>query len=618
MGVLRVIAKGIEFVHLRSKGFALGITLGAKGQGTAYIQSQDLALIEPLIVTMKACSIPIGSPGVYAKPTLRLLSFLFTKLADPTLFQLQPQGGNLFWLFGVEVVQRRGTGKLVESGGDEFITDMGGGVQRLDIVAAAMGILINTGRVAAQVILQERLDRGRVLRKQVSRRSHAKIGPPQRDVLALLERSSHDRLPRLIPLRYGRMLDSPFAFFRGSALIQAHDLAATPCSGLIQQICGDCHLLNFGGFATPERSLVFDLNDFDETHPGPWEWDLKRLVASFHVAATHFGFKPAAADELVWRVVSSYREHMANYAQMGSLAIRYDRLSFDRLVKHVDNPAAQHLLRQSMERAARRTHDDLLPRIAEQQGESWRLKDSPPCLFHLHGSSSLLTPEDGWMSSQEWRSLFSGVYQHYLQTISASHRQLLSYFTLQDLAFKVVGVGSVGTRCLVMLLTDAMQRPLFLQIKEARESVLAGYVPAGTLAHVHQGERVVAGQRMMKVSSDAFLGWASGPLGRHFFVRQLRDMKLTPQLELYDEPLFDIYAGICGWVLARAHARAGGMAPEIAGYIGGGDAFSEALVRYGRGYALRVEQDYELFRKACRSGRLQARSEADFSADNSI
>ena len=470
----------------------------------------------------------------------------------------------------------------------------------------------------AQKLLQERLDNGRELRKQVPRKAQAEVGQTQRDVVALLERSSHDRLQRLVPLRYGRMLSSPFAFFRGSALLQAHDLAATPCSGLIQQICGDCHLLNFGGFATPERTLVFDLNDFDETHPGPWEWDLKRLVASFHVAATHFGFKPEAADELVWQLVTSYRQHMANYAQMGALEIWYDRLSFDRLLKSVEHASARHLLRQAMERAARRTHDELLPRIAERQGESWLLKDAPPCLFHLHGSSSLLTAEDGWMNAQEWRSLFVGMYEQYLQTLSASHRQLLGYFTLQDLAFKVVGVGSVGTRCLVMLLTDAMQRPLFLQIKEGRESVLAGYVPAGTSGYAHQGERVVIGQRMMQASSDAFLGWASGPRGRHYFLRQLRDMKLTPQLELYDAELFGLYAGICGWVLARAHARAGGMAPEIAGYIGGSEAFAEALVKYGRSYAQRVEQDYELFRKACRSGRLQAQSEADFSADSSI
>ncbi|MGL4204595.1 MAG: DUF2252 domain-containing protein [Aeromonadaceae bacterium] len=469
----------------------------------------------------------------------------------------------------------------------------------------------------ARVILQERLAHGRELRKRVPRRAHAKIGQPQRDVVALLEQSSLDRLPRLVPLRYGRMLNSPFAFFRGAALLQAHDLAATPCTGLLQQICGDCHLLNFGGFATPERTLIFDLNDFDETFPGPWEWDLKRLVASFYVAASHFGFKPGMAEELVSQVVTSYRQHMAHYAQMGSLAIWYDRLSFERLLKHVANPAAQQLMRQSMERASRRTHDALFPKIAEQQGESWLLKDAPPCLFHLHGSSSLLTPEDGWMTAQEWRSLFTGLYGQYLQTLSASHRQLLSYFTLQDLAFKVVGVGSVGTRCLVMLLTDAMHRPLFLQIKEARQSVLANYVPTAACIP-HQGERVVIGQRMMQASSDAFLGWASGPLGRHFFLRQLRDMKLTPQLELYDAQLFGLYAGICGWVLARAHARAGGLAPEITGYIGSGEALVEALVRYARDYAQRVEQDYELFRKACRSGRLQAQSEADYAADGSI
>jgi uncharacterized protein (DUF2252 family) len=468
--------------------------------------------------------------------------------------------------------------------------------------------------------LKERFERGRALRKTTPRGSHEAIGATaagasRRDPIALLKASSKGRVERLVPLRYGRMLASPFAFFRGTAMLQARDLAATPHTGLVQQINGDCHLMNFGGFATPERNLIFDLNDFDETHPGPWEWDVKRLAASFIVAARHLGFSARSGDEAVLAAMRSYQSHMAEYAEMGALDIWYDRIGFDRLLKAFDDDEARDRIKRGMAKAKRRTHEFLLPKIGHKVDGQWTLNDSPPGLFHIHGDSTLFGAEDDWMQLGNWRALSDKLYNEYLVTLSSSHKRLLDNFAMRDLAFKVVGVGSVGTRCLVLLMIDAQGHALFLQIKEARRSVLESYAPSGKSAFKHEGRRVVAGQRMMQASSDPFLGWSTGPSGRHFYFRQLRDMKVSPEIETYDEKLLGLYAGLCGWVLARGHARAGGSAPEISAYLGNGEQFSEALVNYANGYADQVQRDFDVFRSACRTGRLRAQTEADFSAD---
>jgi uncharacterized protein (DUF2252 family) len=462
--------------------------------------------------------------------------------------------------------------------------------------------------------LKRRLQDGRELRNKAARRAHAAIGNVRRDPIRLLEASSAGRVERLVPLGYGRMLASPYAFYRGTAIIQAHDLAGTPRSGLVQQICGDCHLMNFGGYATPERNLLFDINDFDETHPGPWEWDLKRLAASFMVAARHLGFKPGTAADIVYSTVKSYQRQMAQYAGMGALDLWYDRITYERILGWLKRAADRALLKERIARAAQRTHGSLLPKIAEKVGGRWRMKDAPPGLFHIHGGNSLFGAGDDWVKLGTWGAIFEKLYDEYRFTLSPSHRQLLGYFRVQDMAFKVVGVGSVGTRCLVILLADVQENPLFLQVKEARPSVLASHVP-GRAAWAHQGQRVVAGQRLMQASSDYLLGWATGPSGRHFYVRQLRDMKTSADLESFEARQVGLYARLCGWVLARGHARAGGLALEISGYLGEGDAFADAIVRYAGAYADQVERDFDRFRKACRSGRLQARSEEEFAAD---
>jgi len=466
--------------------------------------------------------------------------------------------------------------------------------------------------------LQERIKQGRSLRKRAGRGSHKAIGNTKRDPVTLLEASSKGRVEQLIPLRYGRMLASPFAFYRGSVNIQAHDLAGTPHTGISHQICGDCHLMNFGGFATPERNLVFDLNDFDETHPGPWEWDLKRLVASLTICARHLGFKSGTADDIVAAAVNNYRDFMAKYAEMGALELWYDKITLAGIFEKSQYAATRKVLARSMAKAQQRTHDNLLPKMGQKVDGRWMMSDAPPVLFHIHGGNTLFAADEDWAQLENWESLANKLFNEYRTTLSPSHRQLLSYFKMQDLAFKVVGVGSVGTRCLVLLMTDDQDQPLFLQIKQAVKSVLAPYVPVGKSTFKHEGQRVVAGQRMMQATSDLFLGASTGPSGRYFYLRQLRDMKISAEVEMFDEFMLGRYALLCGRTLARAHARAGGYAPEISGYIGKGAQFAEALVKYANGYADQVQKDFEAFRAACRTGRLMARSEEDFVADFSV
>ncbi|MDQ0142428.1 DUF2252 domain-containing protein [Cupriavidus necator] len=461
--------------------------------------------------------------------------------------------------------------------------------------------------------VQTRRERGKALRRQVPRGAHQTIGQVDRDPVALLQASSEGRVPRLVPLRYGRMIQSPFAFFRGSAILQAHDLAGTPDSGLTMQICGDCHLANFGGFATPERALLFDINDFDETSPGPWEWDLKRLCASFAVAVRHLRHGAGVAEDVVRAAVGSYRQRMAEYAAMGMLETWYDRITFDRLLEEETSAEVQKRIRRGMERAADRTHESLLPKLAERVGGRWRILDAPPAVFHVHGKQTLFEAGDDWMTMADPEQAMAQAFKTYLSTLAPDRRRLLAHFTRHDQAFKVVGVGSVGTRCLIQLLVDQHEKPLFLQLKEATGSVVARYCKGAPSAH--EGRRVVEGQRLMQAASDLFLGWTQGPRGRHFYLRQLRDMKLSAQIELMDADLLGRYAALCGWVLARAHARASGLAAEVSGYLGRTDRMADVMVGYANGYADQVERDYDQFVAACRGGRLEARTDADMAAD---
>ncbi|SMC25503.1 Uncharacterized conserved protein, DUF2252 family [Andreprevotia lacus DSM 23236] len=465
--------------------------------------------------------------------------------------------------------------------------------------------------------LTDRIALGRASRKQLQRSEHDDIGHVHRDPLALLRANSAGRVEGLVPLRYGRMLASPFTFFRGSAILQAHDLGSSASTGLCVQLCGDAHLSNFGGFATPERNLIFDLNDFDETHPGPWEWDVKRLAASLVVASRHLRHGEAAAQEAAYTAVASYQQRMAEYAQLGMLEVWYERITFERLLKVVDAPEARKRVKAGMSKAGGRTHEQLLPKLGNEKHGQWTIRDAPPAVFHIHGSSTLFGAEDDWLRLGSGDAIIGKLYKDYVGTLSANYRQLLSQFARHDMAFKVVGVGSVGTRCLIALMVDAQGKPLFLQFKEARRSVLADYVKVKS-PYQHEGRRVVDGQRLMQAASDIFLGWTSGPSGRHFYGRQLRDMKLSADIELYDAHLLKEYGKVCGWVLARAHAKASGMAPEISGYIGSNDSFAEAVARYAARYADQVERDFEHFAKACRSGKVEARTDQDYAADFTV
>jgi uncharacterized protein (DUF2252 family) len=461
--------------------------------------------------------------------------------------------------------------------------------------------------------LAEREAAGRAAREHSKRSSHRAVGELRRDPLELLAQSSEGRVERLVPLRYGRMAASPFAFFRGSAILQAHDLGRLPHTELVQPICGDCHLMNFGGFATPERQLIFDLNDFDEVSRGPFEWDLKRLVVSFVVLARHLRFSRGAAHDMVMAAVQQYRDRMAQYAQCGSLDLWYERITFDRMIDAALSPEGRRRIRRGMEKAAGRTHESMLDKMAEHAGDRYVMHDMPPGLFHVHGANTLFSPEDDWFKAGDWHKLMDGMYAEYQKSLPPDRRELLGQFVPQDLAFKVVGVGSVGLRCLVLLATDPTGKPLFLQAKEARRSVIARYFKSS--APRHEGERVVRGQQMLQAASDIFLGWATGPHGRHFYMRQLLDMKLSLNVELVDAELLTGYARLCGWALARAHAKAAGKAVEISGYIGRSDLFAEALAEYASAYADQVERDYDIFLAACRSGKLEARTDEDLAAD---
>jgi uncharacterized protein (DUF2252 family) len=441
---------------------------------------------------------------------------------------------------------------------------------------------------------EQRRAAGKSLRKKCPRSSHGKVILGQgdkRDIVGLIEASNKDRLENLIPIRHGRMVQSAFAYFRGTALIQAHDLKGTPSSGIIVHACGDCHLMNFGGFATPERNLVFDINDFDETLPAPFEWDLKRLAASFVIAARWRGFRRSQAREMAVQVVSSYRDSMRKRASTGVLEAWYSRITLDDVTAMFSKDA--EVIRRSKQKVAearKQTQEHVLTKLTETSRGLPRIVNQPPLLYHM-GKREGVTER-----------VVGDFLQKYRETLAEERRILFDRFKLVDTALKVVGVGSVGTRCYVVLLLAAPDDALFLQVKEARPSVLEGYTGHPPVAH--NGQRVVIGQRLMQSASDIFLGWSRGPAGRDFYVRQLRDMKIAPDVETQTPQVMGAYATLCGLALARAHDKAGDAA-MIAGYLGSIDHFDEAIGDYAVGYADQVERDYATFVKAVRSGRLK-------------
>ncbi|OWY41129.1 hypothetical protein CEK28_00830 [Xenophilus sp. AP218F] len=459
---------------------------------------------------------------------------------------------------------------------------------------------------ARHTLFQQQYAAGKALRQEHSRADHARCAlSAHRDIVAMVEATSHGRVPALVPLRYGRMSASPFAFFRGLAMIQAADLAAAPHSGIALQICGDAHLMNYGFFASPERQLIFDINDFDETHPGPWEWDLKRLAVSLVLAARARGFSDADARDMVLRAAGTYQRRIHDYARMGQLEVWYSKLGFEQLLSHAPSEDIRQQMLKLAAKARNQTQEKLLPKMTEREDGSLRLRDNPPVIFHLGQAEDMLAGDDSGLACEDIQQLIQPMLHQYGGTLKEDRRELLGRFRPVDAAFKVVGVGSVGTRCLVVLLQDNYDQPLFLQLKEARSSVLEPYTQR--CAHGHQGKRVVFGQRVMQAASDLFLGWTSGPGGRHFYVRQLRDMKAAPTLEAFAAPgALGAYGQACAWALARAQAKAGGCAARIAGYLGQSDRFQLALGEYALRYADQVEADYASFKAAIRGGRLNA------------
>ena len=444
---------------------------------------------------------------------------------------------------------------------------------------------------------KERYAAGKALRQHVAREQHGEWRPARnrRDPVDLVIQSSKGRIPALIPIRNGRMMVSPFTFYRGTANIMAADLARTPASGLQAQLCGDAHLLNFGGFATPERNLVLDINDFDETLPGPWEWDLKRLVTSFVFAARSNGFSTADQREAALSCVRSYRERMLEYADMTVLEIWYARLGFSETLAAIHRKAARRRLKKQIEKAeARQVPEHEFPKLVAARRGHYLIKDAPPLIYH----------DPHVVASGEAIQRALALYR---ESLSDSRRVLLDRYKVMDFALKVVGVGSVGTLCAVALLMAAGDDPLFIQIKEAGPSVLDSYL--GKSAFPNHGQRVVVGQHLMQAASDIFLGWTHAEGKRHFYLRQLRDMKVKPLLELFKPvSLFD-YATLCGWTLARAHARSGNPA-MMAGYMGKSDVFDKALAAFSKSYADQTERDHAAFKNAIRQGRVEVQAEA--------
>jgi uncharacterized protein (DUF2252 family) len=452
--------------------------------------------------------------------------------------------------------------------------------------------------------------RGKAARAEVPRASHAAFEPAahRADPVELLERQAETRVPELVPVRHGRMLVSPFTFYRGAAMIMAGDLASSPRSGLNVQCCGDAHLSNFGVFASPERRLVFDLNDFDETLPGPWEWDVKRLAVSMLIAARSNDFASRDQEKIVLKTVESYRTAMAGFAAMKNLDVWYAHLEIETALAQFGSQLKPRGVKKTEKMLAKaRTKDSMaafskLTRVVD--GEA-RIVSEPP----------FIVPIDDLVEGRAREELFDGLRElmrSYRNTLEHDRRVLLEEFHLADFARKVVGVGSVGTRAWIALLLGRDDGdPLFLQMKEAEASVLEEFLAPGEFEN--HGERVVTGQRLMQASSDIFLGWLHVEEGvdgqsRDFYVRQLKDWKGSAEIEQMVPAGLAAYGRLCGWTLARAHARSGDRI-AIASYLGNGDAFDRAILEFSESYAEQNERDYKALSAAVESGRVPVSTE---------
>jgi uncharacterized protein (DUF2252 family) len=444
----------------------------------------------------------------------------------------------------------------------------------------------------AAMTVEARQERGRAIRAKTPRSSHSfwTEAPDRPDPVALLEQQETTRLPDLIPIRHARMRVSPFAFFRGSAIIMAEDLSRTPRTGIQAQLCGDAHLSNFGLYASPERTLLFDVNDFDETLSGPWEWDVKRLAASIYIAGRDNGFSEAECRIASLFAMRSYRLHMAEFARMRNLEVWYSRVAADDLFAMIQDKQTRKRAQKQVGKIRQRDSLQAFSKLTEVVDGRRIIANDPPLVMRI--------------TAEDQEETLHQLYNEYLSTIRGPQSYLLNGYQIVDFALKVVGVGSVGTRCYILLLAghDA-DDPLFLQVKEAGESVLEAKLPKSGFAQ--HGQRVVVGQELMQAASDIALGWVRGPAGYDFYVRQLRDMKGSAEIENMGPRQLSLWAEACGWALARAHARSGD-AVALAAYLGSSDAFDRAVVTFAEAYANQNERDYAAFLAAIKSGRIVA------------
>ena len=445
---------------------------------------------------------------------------------------------------------------------------------------------------------KEQYAAGKALRASCPREGHAawKTPPNRRDPVELVLSAEKGRLRELLPLRHGRMVRSAFTFYRGAALTMAADLATTPSTGVRVQCCGDAHLCNFGGFATPERRVIFSINDLDETLPAPWEWDVKRLAASFAVACRDRGLGDDTAKDVATTCVRTYRESMAEFSQLKSLELWYRALSAEELLDGLPAKLRKRGLKRIEKEEAKSRGEEMFPKLVEHKGDQPVIKDQLPTIFHRKD-----------VPPGQIQQTLLDAFTVYRRTLPPAYESLFDRYQLRDAAIKVVGVGSVGTACFVLLFTAGDDDPLFLQVKEARASVLERY--AGASVFPNHGQRVVDGYRRMQPASDIFLGWTEGPK-RHFFIRQLRDMKLSLMVETFGRAEMEIYAGWCGRALALSHARSGSAA-TISGYLGKSDAIDQAIAAFSMAYADQNERDHAALDRAVRTGKVPAVFEED-------
>lgn len=444
----------------------------------------------------------------------------------------------------------------------------------------------------------ERYELGKLIRKKCPRSSHAKWEPHvnRHDPVDLITESNKDRIPKLVPLRHGRMGRSPFTFYRGAAFNMASDLAVTPVTGINVQACGDAHLCNFGGFATPERNIIFSINDLDETLPAPWEWDVKRLAASFVVASRNNSLNDNIAGEAVLECIRSYRENMMIFSEMKTMELWHYSLGPDQLISKLKDPELKRRgLKRIEKERARSIAEEIFPQIVKKSGNEAVIKDLLPFIFHWDGH----VPGEIVKETKE-------TFELYKTSLPPGFSHLLNRYELKDVVIKVVGVGSVGTICWVVLLMTGDGDSLFIQAKEARKSVLEAY--AGKSIYPNNGQRVVYGYRLLQPFSDPFLGWTVGQGGRHLFFRQLRDIKISIKVETFGKTEMLSYADWCGQALALSHARSGDAA-MLSGYMGSSDTFDKAIAEFSIAYADQNEKDHASLIKAIKTGKIEATDE---------